>query len=210
MSFRREIKSTLNKNKFSNLLKWIQNNGGRILFPTRLINTIYFDNRNLTIYNESIEGILPRKKIRLRIYEKESSLDKIKKDSNLEYKISSVEGRFKITKKFLSKDKRSFLEIRDKDYGLCQPVLNVVYKRTYYKIKNIRLTIDQDISYKSVRFARILPYTIKDNLNVVELKYSKIHLDNKVLESFPFQFNRFSKYCSGIEFIQKKICDEIT
>ena len=39
----------------------------------------------------------------------------------------------------------------------------------------------------------------------------RIHLrayDNKILDLFPFQFNRFSKYCRGIEFTQKKHCDE--
>ena len=65
MSFRKEIKSTLNKSKLNNLLKWIKDKGGEILYPERLINSIYFDNTNLNMYHESVEGILPRKKLGL-------------------------------------------------------------------------------------------------------------------------------------------------
>ena len=66
MSFRKEIKSTLNKSKLNYLLTWIKNKGGETLYPERIINSVYFDTRNLNMYYESIEGVLPRKKIRLR------------------------------------------------------------------------------------------------------------------------------------------------
>ena len=54
-----------------------------------------------------------------------------------------------------------------------------------------------------------MPYVIKDNLNVVELKFKDETFEKDVLNFFPFQFVRFSKYCRGIEFTQKKLCDEI-
>ena len=62
MSFRKEIKSTLSKSKLNYLLKWIKNNGGTLLYPERIINSVYFDNTNLNMFHESVEGILPRKK----------------------------------------------------------------------------------------------------------------------------------------------------
>ncbi|MDC1158914.1 VTC domain-containing protein [Pelagibacteraceae bacterium] len=208
MSFRREIKATLSKSKLFQLINWIYDQKGEILYPERTINSVYFDNLNLNMYHQSVEGVLPRKKIRLRTYNSENSLNEIKKKSSLEFKISSVEGRFKISKnKFLLNDKH--FSINDKDYGTCYPVLNVIYKRLYFKINNIRLTIDRDINYKVVKNYKIFPYIIRDNLNVVELKYQKTDLDQKVFDFFPFQFNRFSKYCRGIEFTQNKICDEI-
>lgn len=208
MSFRKEIKSTLNKSKLNNLLKWIKDKGGEILYPERLINSIYFDNTNLNMYHESVEGILPRKKIRLRRYDNQESLKNFENNSVLEYKISSVEGRFKISKKkFKVKDNR--LLFVDKDYGICEPKLNITYKRSYYKINNIRLTIDKEIAYKRIKYRKILPYVIKDNLNVVELKFKDEIFEKDVLNFFPFQFARFSKYCRGIEFTQKKLCDEI-
>tara|TARA_B100001029_G_scaffold120116_1_gene99712 strand:- start:154 stop:789 length:636 start_codon:yes stop_codon:yes gene_type:complete len=209
MSFRKEIKSTLNDGKISILIKWIFKNNGKVLFPERVVNSIYFDNKNLNMYFESVEGVLPRKKIRLRLYNSENYLKNFLNNTNLELKISSVEGRYKISKRQLIKGiKKNQFSINDKDYGLCKPVLNVTYLRTYYKINGIRLTIDRKINYKKIKFSRILPYSIQDKLNVVELKYSNSELDNKILDLFPFQFNRFSKYCRGIEFTQKKHCDE--
>ena len=209
MSFRKESKSTLNDGKISTLIKWIFQNNGSVLFPERVVNSVYFDNKNLNMYFESVEGVLPRKKIRLRLYKSEDYLKNFLNDTNLEFKISSVEGRYKISKKNNLKDlKKIQYGINDKDYGLCRPVLNVTYLRTYYKIKGIRLTIDRKINYKKIKFSKILPYAIQDKLNVVELKYSSNKLDNKILDLFPFQFNRFSKYCRGIEFTQKKHCDE--
>ena len=38
-----------------------------------MINSIYFDNSNYDIYTNSIEGCVPRKKIRLRTYKKYSN-----------------------------------------------------------------------------------------------------------------------------------------
>ena len=208
MSFRRETKSTISKSKLFKLINWIYENGGEVLHPERTINSIYFDNVNLNMYHQSVEGVLPRKKIRIRRYDNQHLLNNFKNNSVLEYKISSVEGRFKISKKkFKIKDER-FL-FNDKDYGLCEPKLNVIYKRSYYKINNIRLTIDREIAYKKIKYKKILPYLVKDNLNVVELKFKDEISENEVLNFFPFQFNRFSKYCRGIEFTQKKQCDEI-
>ena len=209
MSFRKELKSTLNKRKVQDLMKWIFENKGKILYPARLINSIYYDNRNLSMYFHSVEGVVPRKKIRLRIYKNKNFLENLKNNANLEYKISSVEGRYKISKKYLSEKKNSNFKIKDKDYGICQPKLNVIYLRSYFKINNIRLTIDRDIVYKSINHLRISPHSIRDNLNVVEIKYMDNKLDSQVINSFPFQFSRFSKYCRGIEFTQKKQCDEV-
>ena len=48
---------------------------------------IIFDNNEFQMYYDSIEGCLPRKKVRLRNYEDERNF--------LEIKISSTEGRYK-------------------------------------------------------------------------------------------------------------------
>ena len=94
MSFRNEEKLRVASSKIFNLKNWINENLGIILFPTRTINSIYFDNQDYTMYNQSIEGVLPRKKIRLRVYGKEFSPNK---SINKEIKISSVEGKYKIS-----------------------------------------------------------------------------------------------------------------
>jgi len=97
VSFRKEIKSIIVKNKLNLLKKWISENNGKILFPQRRINSIYFDNSHLSMYHDSIEGCVPRKKIRIRNY---NDLPEFNKGvNNLELKISSAEGRFKKKKK---------------------------------------------------------------------------------------------------------------
>ena len=48
------------------------------LYDDRLINSIYFDNDKFEIYNDSVEGISPRKKIRLRFYGDKNQFDKQK------------------------------------------------------------------------------------------------------------------------------------
>ena len=60
MSFRRETKSTISKSKLFKLINWIYENGGEVLHPERTINSIYFDNVNLNMYHQSVEGVLPR------------------------------------------------------------------------------------------------------------------------------------------------------
>ena len=58
---------------------------GKKIFPNRNIQSVYFDNKFFDMYNDSEEGVLPRKKVRMRNYP-----DKDKKGYNFETKISTV------------------------------------------------------------------------------------------------------------------------
>ena len=62
MSFRKELKSIVFENKINKLIKWINENNGKVLYPERNINSVYLDNRNLSMYFDSLEGTVPRKK----------------------------------------------------------------------------------------------------------------------------------------------------
>ena len=208
MSFRKEEKLKVATSKIFQLKKWINDNEGKELYPTRKINSIYFDNTNFSMYNQSIEGVVPRKKIRLRIYGNEFLLNKDEK-INKEIKITSVEGRYKISK--LVKNPLNILNlgIFDNDYGSCSPVINIIYQRSYYKIKDIRLTIDEKIIYKKIVDKKISKLSTFDNYNIVELKYTPSQSENIVLKNFPFERTRFSKYCRGIEFMRLNYCNEL-
>ena len=61
-----EQKTEINKIHYLDLLKWIKSKKGAILYPERIICSRYIDNKNMQIYFETIEGIVPRKKIRIR------------------------------------------------------------------------------------------------------------------------------------------------
>ena len=41
-----EQKLEVNKNHYLDLLKWIKHNGGKVLYPERIICSRYFDNKN--------------------------------------------------------------------------------------------------------------------------------------------------------------------
>ena len=206
MTFRTEKKVRINSSKIYDLTKWIEENNGFQLYPKRVINSIYFDTSNYSMYSDSMEGVLPRKKIRLRNYNYKFIFDKnVKK----EIKISSVEGRFKTSS--LEKNPLIMMKLGylDHDYGICNPVINIVYERNYYKVKNIRLTLDQKIIYKRIYNGQISSFTTYDNSNVVELKFNSESLINSVIKNFPFEISRFSKYCRGIEFIKSNYCNEL-
>ena len=55
----------------------------RELYPKRVINSCYFDSHDLRCFYDSDEGVLPRKKIRLRWYENKKKITK-------EIKVSSI------------------------------------------------------------------------------------------------------------------------
>ena len=68
MSFRNEIKIKTNYKMVYRFYKWISDNNGKEIFEKRRVASIYFDNDGFGTYDDSIEGVVPRKKIRLRTY----------------------------------------------------------------------------------------------------------------------------------------------
>ena len=192
MSFRIEEKLTIDNSRIVDFKSFLHSKAVEQIYQRRKIESLYFDNLNYEMYNDSIEGLTPRKKIRVRNYPGS-------KDNNLylEVKISSVEGRFK-TRKTVDKNKFNYLKsngIFDTQYGFCKPCLSIIYDRVYFKIDDVRISIDNNINYKlcSNNICK------RDESSVVEIKTSiKKNLD-KLTADFPFQRNRFSKYCNAVE-----------
>ena len=114
MTFRVEKKLFIKKENLLDFKEKISSIGAINLYKSRKVQSIYFDNINKDMYNDSIEGLNPRKKIRVRNYP-----DNINKYFFLEYKISSIEGRFKVNKKISHKrfDEFKLNGIFDKKYG---------------------------------------------------------------------------------------------
>ena len=192
MSFRIEEKLFIDRDKIIDFKSFLSNKSVKQIYKRRTIESLYFDNQNYEMYSDSMEGLTPRKKIRVRNYPNTS-------DNNLylEIKISSVEGRFK-TRKIINGDKFNYLKLNgvfDSQYGLCKPRLYVSYTRDYFRVGDVRISIDNHINYKlySENVYR------EDESSIVEIKTSiKKNLDN-LTRDFPFQRTRFSKYCNGVE-----------
>ncbi len=190
MSFRIENKYLVNNSKILTFKNWLNEKKFKIKFPKRKITSIYLDNKNLISYNESIEGIVPRKKIRIRYY------GKITKNTEyfLEEKISSVEGRFKKTKKINLKKKEEILKygFTDKVYGNCKFKRIISYDRSYFYYNNYRLTFDENIKFKNSLNSLIWKNISK---NVFEIKTNINTSEDNLNQLIPFEKIRFSKYC---------------
>jgi len=192
MSFRIEEKLAIDHNQLIDFKTFLANKTVKQIYQRRKIESLYFDNRNYEMYYDSLEGLVPRKKIRIRNYpgSDDNSL-------YLEIKISSVEGRFK-TRKIIDSNKFNYIKtngISDSQYGLCKPCLYVVYDRDYFKMGDVRISIDNNISY------RLYTENIyhKDESSIVEIKTSIRKNLDKLMEDFPFQKKRYSKYCNAVE-----------
>ena len=80
-------------------------------------------------------------------------------------------------------------------YGACKPVLFVQYEREYFKFKDFRVTIDNEIRY----FSHQNKFLGLETHPVIELKASIKKSLNELMIDFPYPRTRFSKYSNGIE-----------
>ena len=192
MSFRIEEKLYIRYENLLDFKNFLYKNSAKNLYEPRKIKSLYFDNLNLEMYTDSIEGNVPRKKIRIRNYP-----DNNDEKYYLEIKNSSVEGRYK-TRKIINEKEVSNLKkngIFDNQYGSCFPTFIVSYNREYISYKGVRLSIDQNIKYESFKNNSY----IKDNKIIVEVKTSIEQDMDFLVKTFPFQRIRFSKYCYAVE-----------
>ena len=102
MSFRIENKLFIRPENLFQFYSFLNKNFVKKLHEPRVIKSLYLDNLKLEMYKDSIEGSVPRKKIRIREYPK-SGDDKY----YFEIKTSSVEGRFK-TREVIDQKKKKF------------------------------------------------------------------------------------------------------
>ena len=194
MSFRKEKKYKLTYSDQKILKKTLFNKGMKILYPKREINSVYFDTDNFDCYLNSEEGVLPRKKIRVRWYNQNRS--KIFKET----KISSIEGRFKINKPFLDQNIlfENDYQIIDNEFGILKPKTMITYNREYFVLDNLRLTFDSDINYKNLSALNNLNF--RDNECVLEIKANYNTYDDYIEKIIGFPTTRFSKYSRSILF----------
>ena len=190
MSFRKEKKFKLTKYEFDLLKSNLFNRGMQPLYAQRTINSLYYDTAMLDCFYHSEEGILPRKKYRIRWY-------KLISESSIETKTSSIEGRFKTT------DNGSFIAqeslpktVFDRAYGALTPSLLVTYEREYFSLEGMRLTFDTSIKYVNYRHSQDVVWD--DEERVMEIKVPENIADDFIESVIPYSTARFSKYCRGL------------
>ncbi|MCE8520999.1 polyphosphate polymerase domain-containing protein [Ruegeria pomeroyi] len=191
MSFRIEEKVVLTASDMARLQADLQGRGMVPLYPARLIRSVYFDTTGLQMFSDSEEGVLPRKKVRLRRYPEQTDAGAV-----LETKISSVEGRFKTTRPVDAGTEARLLRQGhfDRDYGTLMPMVAVSYRRSYYSLNGLRITFDRDISY--ARPDGQLAH--RESWTVCELKAPAGAPLDALHHVLPVPRRRFSKFCNGI------------
>ena len=214
-SKRIEIKEVFRTKDLNHLHKALKLSGFAFskTFPTRKVNSIYFDTISMDFFRQSVEGNRDRKKIRVRWYGEE------KKEYDATLEIKNKEGAVSwknlYEKQVIVKPTEAswdnFLKYDSEKLHLKNtfktylPTSIVSYKRDYYESKNkkIRVTIDQDLSsYQQMsRFkVNFTHYKNHSSLVIMEIKtaYEEEKLLNRVLQDFPFSAKRFSKYCESL------------
>ena len=192
MSFRIEEKLYIKSEHILDFKEFLAKHSAKQLYKPRLIKSLYFDDLNFNMYNDSIEGIVPRKKIRIREYPSGDD-----KNFYLEIKSSSVEGRFK-TRTIVDNKKVNYYKkagIFDSQYGTCLPNFYVSYEREYSIVDDVRISIDKNLVYESYRTNNVY----NDSNSIVEIKTSINKNLDDLIALFPFQRTRFSKYCFAVD-----------
>ena len=187
---RHEIKFIINTKEKIN---FINKNHLNKIFPDRIVESIYFDTKDLQFFSLSEEGVTPRFKIRLRGYNNE-------KPSNLEIKKTKNYHREKIVLKnfqFNSFELHKTL----KSMGINNIVdqkIRVKYFRSYYELKDLgRITMDENIEFFNPSKEFRNPKKI--NKIILEVKIQRKEIDkNHVEKIINLKESRFSKYCVGI------------
>lgn len=187
---RHEIKFIINKKEKIN---FINKNHLNKIFPDRIVESIYFDTKDLQFFSLSEEGVTPRFKIRLRGYnnEKPSNLE-IKKTKNY-YREKIVLKNFQFNSFELHKTLKS-MGINN----IVDQKIRVKYLRSYYELKDLgRITMDENIEFFNPSKEFRNPKKI--NKIILEVKIQRKEIDkNHVEKIINLKESRFSKYCVGI------------
>lgn len=191
MSYRIEEKIRVSQSDGFVLLNELNNKGFKKQYPDRKISSIYFDNNNYKIFEDSEEGLLPRKKIRIRYYPQ----SKINKYS-LEIKISSIEGRYKTSRVINNGEMSHYIEnsYYDNLYGPVSPICIVEYIREYYIKGSIRITFDKNIKYINYKNKVFFD----EQNSVIEIKANPDLDRDYINKLIPHPRKRFSKFSESV------------
>ena len=215
---RHERKFTVEENFPNRVKNFLYENNFVKAYPTRAVNSIYYDTSEFTNFEESEEGVSERCKLRIRYYNEDNNL------LILENKFKSSDIGWKESKKITAKgidsssitiittnsnSKKSKLIIPININNYYTPSLFVTYIRYYFTQEKakVRLTIDYGLRFARLRNgSKIInrPQNIKSDFGVLEIKYDssieEVDILNKLSAHYSLILSRHSKYCTGINY----------
>lgn len=196
---RNEIKFTGNHGQ---LRKVISRQAASRAYPTRVINSIYFDTPDFDDYNDSEEGSVPRRKTRLRWYGK--GIIPLVLSGSLEDKSTHANHRDKSAFRIREISHEKLVELVNSiRRTTMRPVVLVSYVREYFATAGgLRFTLDRQIEYTALNRHFGSTRVQRDYTNVLELK---VPLDvdySHATKEYSDLRTRFSKYCQAVSVLQ--------
>jgi len=187
------------------------------IFYPRKINNIYFDSVNMDHYNDNVNGMEKRFKVRVRWYGdtfgnvKEPQLEiKIKNNMHVGKVVYQLRP-FTIDDSFSRDDMRDVFRDSELSEQIriylknIEPILLNSYDRKYYLSGDgkYRITVDNTMKvYHLDKFRNnFLNYSENNEDVILELKYDDNCDENAedITNHLPFRMTKSSKYVSGVE-----------
>ena len=179
------------------------------------IRSLYFDDMNNSCYYQNLDGVDPREKFRIRIYNGESRVINLELKSKLRGKTLKQscpltrEQYDKILDKTIVRDLRDYPPLLRKlalqmQTVLLRPKVIVEYERTpfVYPIGNVRITLDKNISASNAKddfFEKRIHKrpVLQAGQHLLEVKFDELLPDfiYRNLQLQNLQSTAFSKYC---------------
>jgi hypothetical protein len=186
-------------------------------FSPRFVNNIYFDSLDKDNYQNNIDGIGDRHKVRVRWYNKffgyvkKPKLEIKSKKNHQNYKNTFAINNFYFEKNLKNKKNlKNWINKADIPgniqkllYSLHISSMNSYYREYFISTDNkIRITLDSEMTFYDVGTESIIKINAVDNdYPLIELKYnSKLSSEgDNIANEIPFRINRHSKYILGVE-----------
>lgn len=226
-AIRYEMKMEASRNSLPEVQSWVRLNaaGFRTAYPPRQVNSLYFDTLGLDAYNDHLEGVPERRKLRFRWYGPDLS----RAQGHFELKCKRERAGWKMAAPVAGwidfektgwtqalngladglqgENRAAFLEM----LKVSRPIILNSYQREYYVSADgrLRLTLDYDMraydqwltAKPNIRFR--LPQL--DQM-LIEFKCSvgDSGMLADVMSSFPLRSHQHSKYVSAIDAILER------
>jgi SPX domain protein involved in polyphosphate accumulation len=208
--FRFEFKYYVNKFENRNFIDYVKSNSKLFkIYPSRIVNSIYYDTHDLKFVSENLSGASFRKKLRLRWYNNnlnnanaEIKIKKNKMNAKVKVKIKSL-STINTIKYINDLNKNNYFKRMIYKYlpnETLHPKIRVTYHRDYYYFKGLIITFDKNISFTRINGEKNLK---KINDYIMEIKFSSEKLDiyNQLKSDLPFRISRNSKYVTGMSLL---------
>ncbi len=192
--------------------------GFKEAFPKRIVNSVYYDDDDFSLFRDAEYGVSERHKIRVRFYDNDQFGTNIEKKNRIgDYNWKDY-GEVKTNKENMLTLNTKLINGADKKIIIpstlnlkYSPKIIVSYKRNYFLSFDgfLRATIDNNIKFLNIKSnSNILEFNRIRNLDhaILEIKYNSNYFPkNETIKNLVEKLNlilcRSSKYCKGISLL---------